>query len=142
MKQLLTVFPRIAIGMSVIALVGCADVDTSKGDFSKDVSVQSGTSVLPLAPSDSIISDVERWIREPEPKWKRTYTTYAPGLVMRNSTFSLNLLDGVAVLNFKPDPSKEEWVQVQRESTAKDIPAFDGLRAKVEEAEQAAPHNH
>lgn len=136
MKQILTISACIAICISVIAIVGCTEVDTSMGDFSKNISLRSGDTVLQLAPSDPILSEVERWIRDPELKWKRTYTTYAPSLVMRNSNFSLNLLDRVAVLNFKPDPSKEEWVQVQREYTPKDISVFDSLRAKIKDAQQ------
>lgn len=137
MKHHLTISACIAAGIATIALIGCTDIDTSKGDFSKDVSVHSGSTVLPLAPSDPIVTDVESWIRKSEPKWKRTYTTYAPDLVIRNSHFTLNLHDEVAVLNFKPDPSKEKWVQVEREYDRKNVSFIESLRVRIGQAKQA-----
>jgi hypothetical protein len=136
MKPFLTLFAFMAVTIVAFTVIGCRDVDTSKADFSKDVSIHSGDTVLPLMPNDPVATDIARWIRGPEREWKRTYTTYAPKLVIRNAHFTLNLLGEVAVLNYKPDPTKEKWIQVEREYEAKDIPSLEGLLARIKEAQQ------
>ncbi len=137
MKHFLTLFAFIAVTIAAFTVNGCRGVDTSKADFSKDVSIHSGDMVLPLMPTDPVATDIASWIRGPEPEWKRTYTTYAPKLVFRSAHFTLNLLDEVAVLNYKPDPTIEKWIQVEREYEAKDIPSLEGLLGSIKEAQQA-----
>jgi hypothetical protein len=137
MKNFLTFFAFIAVTIAAFTVNGCSGVDTSKADFSKDVSIHFGDMVLPLMPTDPVATDIASWIRGPEPEWKRTYTTYAPKLVFRSPHFTLNILDEVAVLNYKPEPTKEKWIQVESEYEAIDIPSLKGLIERIREAQQA-----
>jgi hypothetical protein len=141
MKHLFPISAFVALSIVVFTIIGCTDVDTSKIEFSKDVTVHSGDTVLPLIPSDSITTDIERWTRDPKAKWKRTYTTYAPKLVIRNEHFTLNFLEEISVLNFKPDPTKDKWIQVERAYEPKDIPSLGSLHAKIKEAQQVGSSN-
>ena len=123
-------------------LVGCADVDTTGGDFTSGVSLQHKDTTIEVPQNDPAITNIESWIKSPNPPWRRSFTTYVPKLMLRNSNFNLNFFDGLAVLNFQPDLSKPEWTQVEREYNLADIPSLEVLRARIEEqnkSEMATP---
>lgn len=136
MKRLLATSGAIAVLGIASVFVVWRDVDTSKVDFRRDVSAQLGHTTIAIDSDDPVLSEVQRWIQASDPRWRRSFTSYAPKLIMSNAHFSLNLLDHSAVLNFQPDPSKANWIQVVRECDTSEIAAIQRLRAKIEEVEQ------
>lgn len=139
MKIFVAISGVIAALMVVIVFVSCRVVDPSKADFGRDVSAQLGDTTILIHPDEPLLSEIRQWIQTPSPSWKRSITTYAPNLIIRNSRFTLNLLDHVAVLHFQPDPSIDKWIQAVRNCNTMEIRAIQALRAKIKDVEQVTP---
>ena len=122
----------LAIVSSIFVCVSCSSIKTSEGDFTGAVSISEGSSTMHLTKDDVIVAEIDTWIRTAEPKWERSLKTYAPMTILRNEHYNLNFTHDLAVLNFKPDPTKSQWIQVERHYQMIDIPALENLRTKLE----------
>ena len=141
MKHLFAIFGIITVASIALLFVGCREVDTSKVDFTHDVSAHLGRTSLAIDPHDPVLSDLARWAKTSEPRWRRSITTYAPKLLVRNAHYSLNFIDGLAVLNFQPDPAKSKWIQIEREYNENELQVIEHLCTKIKQAEQADAGN-
>lgn len=137
MKLLITLCGIMVVASIAMFFFGCRKVDTSHGNFTHGVSVRFGETSVSIDAQDSVLVDVVRWIRSSEPCWKVSFSTYMPKLVVRNEQFSLNFLENSAVLSFKPEPSKSQWIQVIREYSPKELSFLEPLRAKIQQTKQA-----
>ena len=122
---------------------GCSKVDLTRGDFAPPYSVRIGgfSQELTLQPADPLTASVQKWIQTNSSGWSKSMLTYAPGVVVRNDHFSLNFLEGAAVLNFKLDSKKNKWVQVVKDCELDGLAFLAELENQhKEKAEPTLPH--
>ena len=123
-------------------LCGCRKTDISNGDFSPPYSVhiRGSRRTLVLASDVRLAGAIQGWLRSNPTGWARSMTTYAPGVLVRNSRFSLNFVEGGAILNFQADPMKGKPIQVVKNCDITQLDFLREIKAQHENgAEQQAP---
>ena len=131
MKRIFTISGITILSGLILTLFSCRNVDVSDLNFNEDISLEWKNLSTPIRSSDPIILELKQWVQTDSPSWKRSYTSYSPGIVVRNSDFSINFIGKTAVLNFKADTSGTKWVQVERKYDSDKLQLVQDIQAKI-----------
>ena len=118
---------------------GCSRMVLKGGDFSPpySASVRGSSAAVELKAGEPVTDAFQQWLEANRTGWSNSFGSFAPGTVVRNDHFSLNFVDGGAVLNFQPDANNGKWIhwrQVGKACDLRELTFLDEINARIQEA--------
>jgi len=78
-----------------------------------------------------LAGEIRTWLKSDPKEWRTSYTTFAPGIEIRNDSMTLNFTGGFAILNVK-EPATGKWKQFVKKVDTTEITFLKVIKDKAE----------